>query len=102
MSQTGLEAAGAGRAAALAPGVDPLARAQERAALEKAARGFEAIFTRQLLATMRSASLGESLTDSSAVEQFQEMSDANMADGLAGKGGLGIAGLILQQLDRTP
>jgi flagellar protein FlgJ len=85
-----------------AAGVDPVARAQERAALEKAARGFEAIFTRQLLSSMRSAGLGEGISDSSAVEQFQEMADANMADGLASKGGLGIAQLLLRQLDRQP
>lgn len=83
---------------ALAP-TDP-ARAQERAQLEKAAKGFEAIFTRQLMKTMRSASLGESIDGSSAVDQFQELSDSNMADGLASHGGLGIAQMMLQQLDK--
>jgi flagellar protein FlgJ len=76
---------------------------QDRAAMEKAAKGFEAIFMRQLVGTMRHSSLGESIDGSSAVDQFQEMSDANMASGLAnggGGGGLGIAQLILQQLDK--
>lgn len=76
------------------------ARAAERAALEKAAKGFEAIFTRQLMATMRNSSLGESIDGSSAVDQFREMSDANMADHLAGGGSLGIAQMMLQQLDK--
>jgi len=76
------------------------ARATERAALEKAAKGFEAIFTRQLLATMRNSSMGESIDGSSAVDQFREMSDANMADSLATGGSLGIAQMMLQQLDR--
>jgi flagellar protein FlgJ len=79
------------------------AKAQERAALQKAAKSFEAIFMRQLVGSMRKSGLGESIDSSSAVEQFQELSDANMADGLAsgaGGGGLGIAQLILQQLDK--
>jgi len=72
----------------------------ERAALEKAAKGFEAIFVRQLLGSMRGASGGESIDGSSAVDQFQELSDARMAESLATGEGLGIAQLILQQLDR--
>ncbi len=72
----------------------------ERAALEKAAKGFEAIFVRQLLGSMRGASGGESIDGSSAVDQFQELSDARMAESLSDGGGLGIAQLILQQLDR--
>lgn len=76
------------------------ARAQERAALEKAAKGFEAIFTRQLLQTMRNSSMGESIDGSSAVDQFREMSDANMAEGLSKNGSLGIADMILKQLDK--
>lgn len=75
-------------------------RAAERAALEKAAKSFEAIFTRQLIGSMRHSSDGESIDGSSAVDQFRELSDANMADGLASHGGLGIAQLILQQLDK--
>ena len=79
------------------------ARAEQRAELQKAAKAFEAIFTRQLLGTMRKASLGEDIAGSSAVDQFRELSDAKMAEGMASQGGLGIAGLILQQLDKkTP
>ena len=98
MTQT----ANIGSSAGIATPVDPAsaARAAERAALEKAAKGFEAIFTRQLLATMRNSSLGESIDGSSAVDQFREMSDANMADHLATGGSLGIAQMMLQQLDK--
>jgi flagellar protein FlgJ len=81
----------------------PVAATDERAALAKAANAFEAIFTRQLLGSMRQASLGEDIAGSSAVDQFRELADARMADGLATQGGLGIANLILQQLDKkTP
>jgi Rod binding protein len=74
----------------------------DRAALEKAAKAFEAVFTRQLLSSMRQASLGEEIGGSSGLDQFREMQDAHMAEGLASKGGLGIAELILQQLERKP
>jgi flagellar protein FlgJ len=100
MTQTGI--GGVGGTGPVAPGVDPIARARERATLEQAAHGFEAIFTRQLVGAMRGASLGEGFDQSSAVEEFREMADARMADDLAAKGGLGIAKLILQQLDRQP
>jgi len=80
----------------------PVAGGDERAALEKAAKAFEAIFTRQLLSSMRQAGGGEEIAGSSATEQFREMADANMAEDLADKGGLGIAQLLLQQLERKP
>lgn len=73
----------------------------QRTDMAKAAKAFEAIFVRQLIGTMRQSSLGDELTGSSAVDQFRELSDARMADSLADKGGLGIAELILQQLEKT-
>ena len=73
----------------------------QRADMAKAAKAFEAIFVRQLIGTMRQSSLGDDLTGNSAVDQFRELSDARMADSLADKGGLGIAELILQQLEKT-
>jgi len=83
-----------------APAGDGAPQQQDRAALEKAARAFEAIFVRQLLSTMRKASLGEDIAGSSSVDQFREMSDANLANGLAEQHSLGIADLILKQLDK--
>ena len=82
-----------------APVADP-AKAEQRAALEKAAKGFEAVLMRQLLGSMRSAGIGEGIDSSSAVDQFREMSDAQMAENLASKNSLGIAQLLLQQLDK--
>ena len=80
-------------------GVNP-APATQREELAKAAKAFEAIFMRQMVCAMRGASLGESIDGSSAVDQFQEMADARMADGLAEKGGFGIAAMLLKQLDK--
>jgi len=79
----------------------PPRSAEERAEMARAAKAFEAIFVRQLIGSMRQASLGEDLAGSSAVDQFRELSDARMADSLADKGGLGIAELILQQLEKS-
>ena len=94
---------GAFTAAKLATQEKPVTASNaDREALAQAAKSFEAIFTRKMLGTMRQASLGEDLAGGSGVDQFREMSDANMADDLAKKGGLGIAQLILQQLDRKP
>jgi flagellar protein FlgJ len=88
-----------------APGIQAAsgsAKPNERAELAKAAKAFEAIFVRQLIASMRATTIGEDLTGSNAVDQFQEMADARTADSLADGGNLGIASLLLKQLDRKP
>ncbi|MCE7797340.1 rod-binding protein [Sphingobium sufflavum] len=74
------------------------AAAEEKAKLEKTAKAFEAVFVRQLIGSMRSAGFGDDLTGSSAVDQFQEMSDARTADNMAEQGGLGIAEMLLSRL----
>lgn len=73
------------------------AGAANKAALEKAAQQFEAIFLRQMIGAMRSASLAEGVSDSSATEQFQSMADSRTADALAGSNSMGIAQLLIQQ-----
>ncbi len=74
-----------------------------KASLEKTAQQFEAIFLRQMIGAMRSSSMGEGITDSSATEQFRDMADARTADSMATKGSLGIAELLLKQFGgRTP
>lgn len=75
----------------------PAAGGETRAGLQKAAQQFEAIFLRQMIGSMRSASLAEGITDSSATEQFQSMADSRTADALAGKGSMGIAELLMKQ-----
>ena len=68
-----------------------------RAALDKVAQQFEAVFLRQMIGAMRSASLAEGITDSSATQQFQDMADARTADAMASKGAMGIADLLIKQ-----
>lgn len=71
--------------------------ATNKATLEKTAQQFEAIFLRQMIGAMRSSSMGEGITDSSATQQFRDMADARTADSMATKGSLGIAELLVKQ-----
>jgi flagellar protein FlgJ len=75
----------------------------EKAQLQKVAKQFEAIFLRQMIGTMRQSGGGEGIFDSSATEQFRDMSDARTADTMADKGALSIAEMLLRQYEsRTP
>ncbi len=66
--------------------------------IKNAAREFEAIFLRQMIASMRGPSLGEDLFGSDASNQFRDMSDARLADSMAGK--FGIATMLERQLTK--
>lgn len=70
---------------------------QTKASLQKAAQQFEAIFLRQMMGAMRSASLAEGINDSSATDQFRDMADARTAESMANKGTLGIAEMLMHQ-----
>lgn len=66
----------------------------------KVAKQFEAVFLRQMIAAMRAPSLGDDLFGSDASNQFRDMSDARLADAIAGK--FGIAGMLEKQFgDKT-
>jgi peptidoglycan hydrolase FlgJ len=69
----------------------------DTAKLKAAAKQFEAVFLRQLIGSMRSASLGDGIFDSSETEQFRDMMDAKTAETMAGKGVLGVADLLVKQ-----
>jgi peptidoglycan hydrolase FlgJ len=75
----------------------PAAASPEMAKLKKAAQGFEAVFVRQMLSSMRTASLGDGILDSDATQQFRDMGDSKLADTMAEKGGLGIADMLVKQ-----
>ena len=68
-----------------------------KADIGKAARAFEAVFLRQMIGSMRQASLGDELFGSSAGEQFRDMADARLADQMAAGKGFGIAELLVKQ-----
>lgn len=65
-------------------------------ALAKAAKAVEAVFLRQMIASMRAPSLADDTFGSSSATQFRDMSDASLADSLAGK--FGIAELVEKQM----
>jgi flagellar protein FlgJ len=68
------------------------------AKLKSAAQAFEAVFLRQMIGSMRSAGLDDGVFDSSATQQFRDMSDARLADDMAAKGSFGIAEMLQRQL----
>lgn len=71
-------------------------------ALGEAARGFEQIFLRQMIGAMRAGSLGDPLFGSAGEDQFRDLFDARMAEGLSAQGGgLGIGALLVAQLERS-
>lgn len=72
----------------------------DRDKLAAAARQFEAIFVRQMLAQARKADFGEPLFGGQALDTFRTMQDEHFAD-IAGKSGaLGLASQIEAQLAR--
>lgn len=64
--------------------------------LAKAAKALEAVFLRQMIAAMRSPVLADDPFGSASAAQFREMSDARLADSMAG--GFGIAALVEKQM----
>ncbi|SNS84294.1 flagellar protein FlgJ [Sphingomonas laterariae] len=87
---------------ALASGVSLAPKPTDQAGLKKAAQAFEAVFLRQMISSMRSASLGEDILGSTAGDQFRDMADARTADSMAEKGALGIAEMLLTQFAPKP
>lgn len=73
----------------------------DKASLRKAAQAFEAVFLRQMIGSMRQASLGDDILGSSAADQFRDMSDSRLADQLAGGKGFGIADLLVRQFQKN-
>ena len=69
-----------------------------RAKLHATAQKFEAIFVRQMLASARSAQMGDTLFKSQANDTFRQMQDERFADIAAQKGSLGLAAMIEKQL----
>jgi flagellar protein FlgJ len=78
-----------------APAPEPAGKAAE---LKAAAKAFEAVFLRQLIGSMRQASLGDDLLGGGqAGEQFRDMQDSKLADSMADQGGFGIAEMLHKQ-----
>lgn len=68
------------------------------AALEEVASQFEAIFLQQMLKSMRDATMKSDLFDSSQMDTYQSMADQQMALQLAKSGGMGLARMMVEQM----
>lgn len=68
------------------------------AALEEVASQFEAIFLQQMLKSMRDATVKSDLFDSSQMDTYQSMADQQMALQLAESGGIGLARMMVEQM----
>ncbi|MCX4187359.1 flagellar assembly peptidoglycan hydrolase FlgJ [Methylophaga sp. OBS4] len=66
--------------------------------LRQVAGQFESLFVTMMLKSMRQASLGEGIFDSSQSKMYQDMTDQQLASDLSAGGGLGLQDVILRQL----
>ncbi len=66
--------------------------------LEQVAGQFESLFVGMMLKSMRQASLGKGILDSSQSDMYRDMSDQQLAMDLSAKGGLGLREVIMRQL----
>ena len=77
------------------------ARADAKGSLDQVAKQFESLFTQMMLKSMRQAKLADGIMDSDQVEHYQEMYDQQLAIHLSESGGIGLAGVIKEQLGGT-
>jgi len=77
------------------------ARAQDPEALKTAAKQFEALFTKQLLKSASDARIGNDLMGGDQGEFYQDMFNNQIAQTLAQGRGLGIADLLVRQLQQS-
>lgn len=87
---------------AVATSTPTTAATAQKAALAKVAKDFEAVFLRQMIGSMRQATLADGTFDSSASDQFRDMQDSRLADSMAAGGGFGVAQLLLKQFEANP
>jgi flagellar protein FlgJ len=76
------------------------AKSDDRAKLKEAAKQFEAIFVRQMLAAARKTSFDDGLFDGQGMDTFRQMQDERFADIASQTGALGLASMIEAQLAR--
>ena len=82
----------------LATGSLAQAHGTDRDKLAGAAKQFEAIFVRQMLAAARKTDFGGNMLGGEALQTFTTMQDEHFADLVADTGAFGLAKMIEQQL----
>ena len=74
------------------------ATANPNAAIEEVAAQFESLFLQQMLKSMRDATVKSDLFDSNQIETYQSMADQQLALQLAEQGGIGLARMMVEQM----
>jgi len=69
--------------------------------LRAVAKQFEALFMQMMLKNMRDASLGDGIFDNDQTKFYQEMFDKQISISMSERQGLGIADMIVRQLNRN-
>jgi len=85
-------------------GLDKLraeARSNSPAALRSVAQQFEGIFLQMVLKSMREANFGDGLFDSDQSKFYRDLFDHQVSLSLADHGGIGLAEMMVKQLQRT-
>jgi len=76
------------------------AEANDPATLRAAAKQFESLFTKMMLESMRSASMGDPMFGSDQGDMYQDMADDQLAVQLSEGKGLGLADMLIRQLSK--
>jgi flagellar protein FlgJ len=74
------------------------AEANDPATLRAVAKQFESLFTKMMLESMRSASMGDPMFGSDQGDMYQDMADDQLAVQLSEGRGLGLADMLIRQL----
>ena len=67
-------------------------------AVEEVAAQFESLFLQQMLKTMRDATVKSDLMNSDSTDTYQSMADQQLALQLSEQGGIGLARMIVEQM----
>jgi flagellar protein FlgJ len=76
------------------------ARKDPQASLRKVARQFESLYVKMMLKSMRDASPGDPLFDSDNSKIYRDMFDNQLAIQMSDHGGIGLADMLVRQLQR--
>ena len=74
------------------------AQANPNAALEEVAQQFESLFMQMMLKSMRDATIKSDLFSSDQMDTYQTMADQQTALSLSQQGGIGLARVLVEQM----
>ena len=71
-----------------------------QANLRKVARQFESLYLKMMLKSMRDASMGDPIFDSNSSDVYRDMFDNQLALQMSDQGGIGLADMLVRQLQQ--